>query len=182
LDGDCASRALAINSRGQVVGNSFSCTDPNGPFHLAFLWESGSIIDLNALIPAGSPLQLVATNDINARGGIAGEGVPPGVDPNFSTQGHAFLLIPCDENHPDVEGCNYSPVEANTAVPQTSPEVRNPSSRTLPQFHDGARFDNADLEGADLLYTNVKRARFDGAMIGPTSTIPGAYAGARREW
>jgi hypothetical protein len=47
---------------------------------------------------------------------------------------------------------------------------------------DGARFDKADLEGADLLYTNVKRARFDGCMIGPTSTIPGVYAGARREW
>jgi len=47
---------------------------------------------------------------------------------------------------------------------------------------DGARFDNADLEGADLLYTNVNRARFDGCMIGPTSTIPGVYAGARREW
>jgi uncharacterized protein YjbI with pentapeptide repeats len=47
---------------------------------------------------------------------------------------------------------------------------------------DGARFDKADLEGADLLYTNVKRARFDGATIGPTSTIPGVYAGSRREW
>jgi uncharacterized protein YjbI with pentapeptide repeats len=47
---------------------------------------------------------------------------------------------------------------------------------------DGARFDNADLEGADLLYTNVKRARFDGAMIGPTTTIPGIYTCGRREW
>ena len=47
---------------------------------------------------------------------------------------------------------------------------------------EGASFRQADLEGADLLYTDVKRARFDGAMIGPTSSIPGVYAGARREW
>jgi uncharacterized protein YjbI with pentapeptide repeats len=47
---------------------------------------------------------------------------------------------------------------------------------------EGASFRQADLEGADLLYTDVKRARFDGAMIGPTTTIPGVYAGARREW
>jgi hypothetical protein len=45
-----------------------------------------------------------------------------------------------------------------------------------------ASFRQADLEGTDLLYTDVKRARFDGAMIGPTTTIPGVYAGARREW
>ena len=125
VPGDCASRALAINSRGQVVGNSFWCTDPNGPFHNAFLWENGSIIDLNDVIPAGSSLQLVAANDINDRGEIAGEGVPPGVDPaNFSTQGHAFLLIPCDQNHPGVEGCDYSLVAASFAVPQSSPALR----------------------------------------------------------
>lgn len=47
---------------------------------------------------------------------------------------------------------------------------------------EGASFRQADLEDADLLYTNIKRARFDGAMIGPTTTIPGVYAGARREW
>jgi len=47
---------------------------------------------------------------------------------------------------------------------------------------EGASFRQADLEGTDLLYTDIKRARFDGAMIGPTSTIPGVYAGARREW
>jgi fluoroquinolone resistance protein len=47
---------------------------------------------------------------------------------------------------------------------------------------EGCSFREADLEGADLLYTDIKRARFDGAMIGPTNSIPGVYAGARREW
>jgi len=133
VTGDCFSRALAINARGQVVGNSFSPACDFSFLH-AFLWENGSIIALNDVIPAGSALQLVAANDINDRGEIAGEGVPPGVDPsNVSTQGHAFLLIPCDENHPGIEGCDYSMMKASAAVAQTSPAVRNASSGTLPQ-------------------------------------------------
>jgi probable HAF family extracellular repeat protein len=130
--GDCFSRALAINARGQVVGNSFSPACDFSFLH-AFLWENGSIIALNDVIPPDSALQLVAANDINDRGEIAGEGVPPGVDPsNVFTEGHAFLLIPCDENHPGIEGCDYSMVGTPTAVPQTSFAVRNPSSRGLP--------------------------------------------------
>jgi probable HAF family extracellular repeat protein len=126
--GDCFSRALAINASGQIVGNSFSPAC-DFSFSHAFLWENGSIIDLNELIPAGSPLQLVAANDINDRAEIAGEGVPPGVDPsNVFTQGHAFLLIPCDENHPNIEGCDYSLVAASVAVLQSGHVVRGATS------------------------------------------------------
>ena len=46
---------------------------------------------------------------------------------------------------------------------------------------EGASFRQAD-DGADLLYTDIGRARFDGATIGPTTAIPGLHACGRREW
>ena len=82
------------------------------------------MVDLNTLIPPGP--SLYSAMQINDRGEINANGALPNGD------GRAFLLIPCDENHPGVEGCDYSMVEASAAVPQTSPAVRNTSSRILP--------------------------------------------------
>jgi probable HAF family extracellular repeat protein len=101
---DGCSWAHAINSRGQVVGQSFACDGSTGT---TFLWEKGSMVDLNGLIPLNSNLHLVDAQAINDRGEIAGLGFPPGCTQDTQC-GHAFLLIPCDEHHPDIEGCDYS--------------------------------------------------------------------------
>jgi probable HAF family extracellular repeat protein len=128
--GDCYNSALAINSERQVAGFTVSC---DGTIYRAFLWRKGAMADLNNLIPRGSSLQLAVASDINNRGEIDGIGVPPGIPlANWRTQGHAFLLIPCDENHPGVEGSNYSLVDVPDAVPLRSPAIRDTASRALP--------------------------------------------------
>jgi probable HAF family extracellular repeat protein len=87
--GDCSSEALAINSSDQVIGRSVAC---NGDLH-PFLWENGSMVDLNTLIPPNSDFLLVETAAINDGGKIAGDGTPPGCGPD-DLCGHAYLLIP----------------------------------------------------------------------------------------
>lgn len=98
LNGDPCSIAHAINSSGEIVGASDNCVAESGH---AFVSENGGpLVDLNTLIPANSSLTLVRARYINDRGEIVGIGVPPGVpNENVETQGHAFLLVPCDDNN-----------------------------------------------------------------------------------
>ncbi len=107
--GDC-SFASSINVYTQVVGTNYSSRGAPA----AFLWENGSIVDLNTLIPAGSPVYLQFTFNINEQGEIAATGA----DANGNN--HAALLIPCDENHPGIVGCDYSLVNA---VPSSSAPI-----------------------------------------------------------
>jgi probable HAF family extracellular repeat protein len=67
LPGDKYSLAYAINDFGQVVGQSI---DADGNSR-AFLWQNGSMIDLNTLVSSGSPA-LVYANDINDFGELVG--------------------------------------------------------------------------------------------------------------
>ena len=62
------------------------------------------MVDLNTLIPKNSPLYLLASESINARGQIAGWGV------NSKGDVHAFLATPCgrddgDRTDEDVRWC-----------------------------------------------------------------------------
>jgi probable HAF family extracellular repeat protein len=107
--------ATSINAKTQVVGSFI----PNCAFPAhVFLWEDGSMADLNALIPPNSPLSLEFTETINDQGEIAGTGL----DANGNT--HAFLAIPCDESHPNLEGCDYSSVGTGAAsrTTETAPQ------------------------------------------------------------
>jgi probable HAF family extracellular repeat protein len=103
---DCSS-ASHINSKGQIVGSSFLCASgPDGPAH-GFLWQDGFMTDLNTFVSPDSGLTLSDAGFINDLGEIAAAGVLSDGDTR------ALLLIPCDENHPNIEGCDYSQVEEN---------------------------------------------------------------------
>ena len=141
VDGDPCSVAVFVR-RGQVLGASWDCS-PN--YLHAFLWENGSIVDLNTLVPPGSGVQLLVAGYINERSEITAGGVLASGD------NHAFLLIPCDEEHPGVKGCDYSMVEAPAAVPQTSLAVQDASSGQL----------------TPSLMRWMSRYRFPGFALGP---------------
>jgi probable HAF family extracellular repeat protein len=116
---DPCSRALSINSKGQIVGAS--ATVCGGPLTHALLFENdGPAIDLNTLVPPGSGLALTEAIYINDRGEIAGFGTLLNGDT------HAFLLIPCGEGDEACEG------EKPTGVTQPIPAIRDAASRTLP--------------------------------------------------
>jgi len=114
VEGDTDSMAMSINSKAQVVGtSSIPCTIAQSH---AFLWEEGSIVDLNDLIPS-SGFRLSCGFFINDSGEIAGIGFLPGCEASDPIVcGHAYLLIPCDEDHPDIEGCGYGPVEVSAVA------------------------------------------------------------------
>jgi probable HAF family extracellular repeat protein len=136
---DSCSIASSINSKDQVVGVSVPTCDFSMPTR-AFLFENGGIVDLNALIPAGSKLSLSSPETINDRGEIAGIGLT--ADGNE----HAFLLIPngdCDDECEDRIASQNNAAVAVQASPATSPinpnSLRNRSGRRrqsgrIPQF------------------------------------------------
>jgi probable HAF family extracellular repeat protein len=102
------SESASINTQGQIVGSSFVF---NGPSR-GLIWENGALpADLNTLVSPGTIMSVTAALLINDSGDIGCLGLDPG-----DTEEHACLLIPCDENHPGIEGCDYSLVDRAALV------------------------------------------------------------------
>jgi len=115
--------AESINAKTQVVGAEYDSSGAPS----AFLWENDSIADLNTLIRPASQLHLQFSLNINDRGEIAATSV----DANGNQ--HATLLIPCDENHPNVDGCDYSLVDAAAATRENAASVIQKPTTTAPR-------------------------------------------------
>ena len=139
LPDNACSAADAINSAGQIVGGSGfydadffpACTDL---VEHAFLWENGTMVDLNAFVPPGSDLTLNEAVFINDRGEISGFGTLPNGDQ------HAFVMIPCGAD--DTESCkgatagetHVRAVSIPTPTTQRHPASRSPFNRMLRPF------------------------------------------------
>ena len=97
IEGDTAAAAFSINSKDQIVGESDQCVrvGPDGGCDYisghAFLWENGSLIDLQTLIEGDSQITLDSPTNINDRAEIASLGILPNGDT------HVVLLVPCTE-------------------------------------------------------------------------------------
>ncbi len=127
---DPCSTAFAINSSEQIVGVSAQC----GQSGHGFLWENGGpIVDLQTLVLPGSDLTIGETLFINDAGEISGFGT------NSNGDQRGLLLIPCDRDHPHVEGCDYDAVDSDapaedaransTSTPPTTAIQPRPLSR-----------------------------------------------------
>lgn len=146
IDGDTAGTAFSINSKDQIVGRSVVCTQINpddgcdGPVQHAFLWEKGSIYDLQSLVVPSSDITLNDVTHINERGEIAASGVLPNGDT------HAVLLVPCGKADEDCASAASSTTLAAeissvpTAENRAKPSARHgESSRTKSMWHSYSR-------------------------------------------
>jgi probable HAF family extracellular repeat protein len=116
------SEAASINTQGEIVGSSFVFSGPSR----GLIWENGAPpADLNALVSRGTTMFVTAAYVINDRGEIGCLGLDPG-----DAEEHACLLIPCNENHPGIEGCDYSLVDAATTARIEPPQKAELSALT----------------------------------------------------
>jgi probable HAF family extracellular repeat protein len=121
VPGDIGSFAFGLNDRGEVVGGSFDQNTAR-----AFIWQDGVMTDLNTLVKPGStPLYLVSGNDINSQGEIAAFALNPS-----NGEFRAALVIPCDKEHADNEGCEDGDQGTTAALSATSarPKVALPQN------------------------------------------------------
>ena len=137
VDGDECSRGRSLNARVQVVGGSSDCHN----FLHAFVWQDGGpMMDLNALIQPGTGYQLTNAININDRGEILAKAAPLGFTPNDDEDlGHLALLVPCEDDHAGIEGCDYSAVDPDATSGRSnaasSPAIRNRGDEDRPAFH-----------------------------------------------
>ena len=89
VQGDVDSAAIGINDNGQIVGVSLDASfNPR-----AFLRQGQELIDLNTLVPAGSPLYLFTACSINTAGEIIGIAI------DSSGNFHGYLAVPNNTSH-----------------------------------------------------------------------------------
>jgi probable HAF family extracellular repeat protein len=87
LPGDATSQASGVNASGDIVGQS---CDADGVCR-GFVWDRGTMRDLQALVVSGDDVYILAANDIDDAGRITGQGVD-----NATGAFVAFLATPIE--------------------------------------------------------------------------------------
>lgn len=150
LPGDVASRALAINNRGTVVGWSKT----NNTTIRAVMWapNAEAPINLNSLIPAGSAWQLQVATSINDRGWIVGWGL-------YNGQRRAFLLRP---------SCSADIATAGSTDPSAGPDgfVTGEDFDLFVQAYFKEQVDAYGILLADLVTSGTGQMYPDGMVTG----------------
>jgi probable HAF family extracellular repeat protein len=132
VEGDSSSYAFSVNDKDQVVGIS---ADINGYLH-AFVWQDGIMTDLNKVIQHGFNLGLIEAFDINNRGEIIGLAAL-----DLNDEDHAFLAIPCDEEHASWKGCENEDAAAIQDESSKSHQITlSEHARTSIWQHIGGRY------------------------------------------
>jgi len=121
------SEAHGINNQGQIVG--LECCA--GDLFDALLWQNGTVVDLNTLIPASSGWYLAEADGINDRGQIVGWGLNP------SGRFDAYLLTPSPAQDPGMGARDETVLAARsrTALAKLPTDIRR---------HLGLRIAGAD--------------------------------------
>lgn len=77
------------------------------------------------LIQPGNGYQLTNAININDRGEILAKAAPLGFTPDDDAGlGHLALLIPCDDDHAGIDGCDYSAVDVASVAASTNVAAR----------------------------------------------------------
>jgi probable HAF family extracellular repeat protein len=116
LLGHFGSQAFAVNSHGQVVGESRAAF---GAEQRAFLYSEGRLWDLNDLIPAHPDWFLLTATDIDDAGRIVGTGYHDGVY-------HAFLATPSTPPSPQPPPPTPPPPPGPPPAPPSPPPPAPP--------------------------------------------------------
>lgn len=119
LSGDVVSAALGINNRGQITGLSM---DNEGNIR-AFLWQNGTMFDMNDLIQQPSSLYLLHGFSINDRGQVVGFAF------DFNSQEvHAFVATPVSTNP------GSTALAANTLSPHSAVALPDNAKKQIKQW------------------------------------------------
>jgi len=94
-----------MNSKGQIAGQSYSCDATQAR---AFLWQDGTMYELNKLIHVNSDVNFTQAFVINDRGEIGGIGTPVGCDFDEDC-GHAYVLLPCGPDNDNERHASRAP-------------------------------------------------------------------------